>query len=390
MSRVVSADHVMFDECILAFRPNGAGDDLKRSKPRCSYLLTDFELTTEWHLPNFKVHPSKRIEFPMRAMAFISKIDNPEYWNGDGSHLFGIALSSIVSFVTGRACRSPRDGFGFDREQQQCELEQMALLHPIKTTGPGRTETGVSLDLQDQYRIALSEFVATLQAVEQKKYVAVMQAVRLVHLSLLTKREDFGLSYMLIVAAIESIAQYAISRDKVKIKHKNENDWARRAKNDSDFDEIFKAYKDARGKNEYLRERYVRFILTFVPISEWEKCVAIPSTQQDIIDFWIEVQNKGGPTFSGNLKSGNEKYPSDLDDAVIREALGSSYNYRSEFVHMGKQPPNKNSVAMERFFQSHYVFKEGYASEELLPTYDLLFKLAQLSICNWLKDQIKK
>ncbi len=43
------------------------------------------------------------------------------------------------------------------------------------------------------------------------------------------------------------------------------------ARTNSYFDQIYKAYKEERGKNEYLGKRFVEFILKYCPPDEWEK-----------------------------------------------------------------------------------------------------------------------
>src|SRR5690606_879555 len=112
----------------------------------------------------------------------------------------------------------------------------------------------------------IKEFIDVLYKIDHKNFQIVMQGIRLLHLSLINKREDFGLAYLLAVSSIEAIAQKAIGRDKVKRTEPCEKEWKEKAKENEDFSKLFRAYKESRGKNEYLKERYVKFIFEYAPI----------------------------------------------------------------------------------------------------------------------------
>ena len=98
----------------------------------------------------------------------------------------------------------------------------------------------------------LSALITRLHSVSYKTYVILMQAIRLVHLSLLNKRDDFGLAYLLLVSAIESVAQQAVKRDSVRKTHPSEEVWKLKAREDPVFDELLGAYRELRGQNQYL------------------------------------------------------------------------------------------------------------------------------------------
>ncbi|MDD2733580.1 MAG: hypothetical protein PHF56_06530 [Desulfuromonadaceae bacterium] len=91
MSRAVTADHVLFDECIDAFRreqKDSTSDFMGKSK---SYLLTAFELNQNRDLGICVVHLSIRVHLPGTYSAFISVVENPDWVGTHNSHLFGIA-----------------------------------------------------------------------------------------------------------------------------------------------------------------------------------------------------------------------------------------------------------------------------------------------------------
>ena len=196
--RAVTADHVLFDECIDAFRRYDARQAPFMDGKASSYLLTSFELPELWQFPHCTIHPSARVQLPGAFSAFICRVDNPDWVGRHNSHLYGIALASIASFSTGRLCKSTRDDYLCTREQLSDEdLLQLALLHPVLVAGPGAVHSTLSSGRRKEYEKAISLLITRLQSLPYKTYVVLMQAIRLVHLSLLNKRDDFGLAYLL-------------------------------------------------------------------------------------------------------------------------------------------------------------------------------------------------
>ena len=385
MSRAVTSDHILFDECINAFRRESVKSVSFDSGESYSFLLTPFELTSEWDLGICDVSPSIRVILPGAYSAFISKVKNPDWVERHNSHLFGIALSTIVSFVSMKDCKSTRDDYLCRRaELSESDLLQLAILHPILTAGPGFTHTSISQAKQLEMQAEVSEIIKDLMSLEYKKYRIVMQSLRLVHLSTSVKRNDFGLSYLLAVSAIESVAQKAISRDKVKEKHPKEKLWRDRARVDSCFKEVLDAYLESRGKNQYLRERFVRFLLKFAPVDKWIDYVQHP--MQDIADHIQEVSPSHNVNHLIN-KHWFEKYPQDLTEIEIQNVLSDAYVHRSCFVHRGEQPPHTDPTSsLNRFFQEVREY-DGYSlKESVLPNYELLIGLAKASILNWVRS----
>lgn len=387
MSRAVTCDHVLFDECIDAFRKEDINSFSFDSGESYSYLLTSFELTAGWDLGICHVSPSIRVNLPGAYSAFISKIENPDWVGIHNSHLFGIALSTIVSFVSLKSCKSTRDDYLCRRaELSESDLVQLAILHPILSAGPGCTHTSISEAKQLQLQNQVSVVISKLMSLEPKKYRLVMQSFRLIHLSISTKRDDFGLAYLLAVSAIESVAQKAISRNKVKVKHPDESLWKERANGDPCFKEVLQAYLESRGKNEYLKERFVRFLLKYAPVDKWLDYVEHP--MQDLTDYIQQVSP------SHNMdhligKHWSEKYPQDLTENEIQRILSDVYVHRSRFVHRGEQPPHTDpNPSLNRFFQEIREYDGNNLKESVLPNYELLIGLAKASILNWVDDKL--
>ena len=95
MSCAVTGDHVLFDECIDAFRREREDFQPFDSGGSYSFLLTPFELDNEWDLGVCKVSSTVRVILPGAYSAFISKVKNPSWVGTHNSHLFGIALATL-------------------------------------------------------------------------------------------------------------------------------------------------------------------------------------------------------------------------------------------------------------------------------------------------------
>lgn len=381
MSRAVTADHVLFDECIHAFR---RADESRRpfmEGDSRSFLLTSFHIPIAWKFPHTQVLPSIEVHLPGALASFICTVENPAWVGTHNAHLYGLALAAIVSFVTGRPCQSTRDDYLCRRQElTEHDLAQLAVHHPVLVAGPGCVSPRLSQRTLSEYESAIASLINRLHAMPFKKYIHIMQAIRLVHLSLLNKRNDFGLAYLLVISAIEAIAQQAIDRNSVKQTHPSESKWKARSKHDHEFAELFNHLKDMRGQNSYLKERYVRFISNFAPRECWEDIV--PHPMQDWSDY-IQETSPEHPVAHLTRKSWHEAYPQDLPIELINEILDSSYKHRSCFIHRGEQPPHSDPTSYNRFFQEIHNFEGGGYKTVLLPNYSLMLAIAQRSITKW-------
>jgi hypothetical protein len=377
MSRAVTADHVLFDECINTFRSDNKRWASFDNSPSASFLLTPFELLLPLQLKDCNIAKSIQVMLPGANFAFISKVSNPEHVGGHNGHLYGIALSAITSFCWLKPCKSTRDDYLCRREElSDTDYNELALNHVVLVAGPGANHSRVSESL-----------ISKLMSVDIKAYRIAMQSIRLVHLSLIVKRDDFGLAYLLVVSAIESVAQHAIKRNKVKKKHPKEAEWKQRSKEDLEFKELFESYLESRGNNQYLRERFVSFIETFAPVNKWSDYVQHPMSH--IAD---SIKSHTGADRFEHLTKKNwfEKYPEDLSSEEIRAMISDAYVHRSCFIHRGEQPPHTDpNPSFNRFFQDYRSYDNLEIIEKLLPNYELLIGLAKNSITNWLDTKQK-
>ncbi|MFA7445665.1 MAG: hypothetical protein WCY89_06925 [Flavobacteriaceae bacterium] len=384
MARQISADHILFNECIDTFRSEHNTLTFGATK---SFLLLPFQLNQIWDLGICVIHPSTRMRLPGASSAFVSEVENPKWVGIRHAHLFGIALSTIISFITLKPCKSPRDGY-INRKnhlsrEDYCEL---SLINPILTAGPGAHTTLLSNKRLEFFHSEIKEFIDVLYKIDHKNFQIVMQGIRLLHLSLINKREDFGLAYLLAVSSIEAIAQKAIGRDKVKRTEPCEKEWKEKAKENEDFSKLFRAYKESRGKNEYLKERYVKFIFEYAPISNWEDYVSHP--MQDYYEYNKET-NSSEESTDYIKKSESDIEPKELEEKIINNILSDSYNHRSSYIHRGEQPPHPDpNPSSDRFFQKYYEYKNEKIEEKTLLTYDLLIGIAKNSFIHWIKTKL--
>lgn len=384
MVRAVTADHILFDECIDAFRREPKSHTpLTRKEPSKSFVLTAFLLDQDWDLGICVVRASKEVRLGGAYSAYISTVDNPEWIERHNCHLFGIALSAIISFVTHKPCKSTRDDYLCLKEQLgEDQIQRLAIFHPILIAGPGHTQPNLSSERQTSIRDELKSIIDLLHKVDYPKYVIAIQSIRLAHLSIINKRDDFGLAYLLIVSAIETIAQEAITVKEVKPVHPSEDSWKEKAKNDELFRELLKEYRAVTGQNSYLKKRFIKFILEYAPVDKWKEYVLHP--MQELADYIKDI-SPSHPVETLVQDHWSEKYPEEIEQTKISEVLGDSYKHRSRFVHSGEQPPHTNpNPLMNRFFQEYREQTANGIEIKILPNYQLLIGLSKYSLINWL------
>ncbi|WP_426808040.1 hypothetical protein ABOC32_16830 [Pseudomonas sp. WOUb67] len=384
MSRAVTTDHIFFNESIEAFRPNYIVEEAELAHTY-SYVLTPFEIKRTWGLPNCSIGPTQKVQNGLYD-AYISQIDNPAHRNTHHAHLFGVAISSILTFIAGCPCKSTRNNhIAREGNPTQQDLKILSALHPITHSGPGRNAREFSDKTLAIYESELQELITLLHHVSYKNYITAIQAIRLVHLSHINLQEDFGLAYLLVVSAIEAISQKAIDRKAVIEETEQESIWREKAGSDPEFAALFKTYSNGR---KFLKQRYVKFILTYAPVNTWEEIVLNKNIERD--HYYADRDGPSSPFTSNsphNYKHPNETYPSTLTEEGAIKLLGESYNHRSSFVHEGEQPPHYAPESGNLYFQSMVLEKgqDRRPTQILLPNYQLLASIAKHSILNWLR-----
>lgn len=391
--RAVTADHVMFNECMNMFRliiGEKNNEDTEKNE-KTGYLLMDFRINEIMDFRYFKIYPTIEVRLVGAYSAFIAPVKFFEASNTNyNEHLFVIALAAVFSFTSKRPIKAPRDGYiSIQKELNDESCIKLAIQHPILTAGPGSHDTNISLTDLNEIQSNLNEIVEVLYALPDQMYENAMQSIRLVHLSHLNKREDFGLSYYLLVSAIEPIATMAVKRKKVALRHAKEEEWKMLSEENEDIKQLFSLYKEERGKSQYIGKRFVEFIIEYCPPIQWEE---LGHPMQNRYNFMAEISGEENDWYT--KKQWFEKYPNEFDENKIREILLNLYSYRSKFTHEGKNPPHKSPESYNRFFDIETIYKEKdgeYRVEDIiLPNFRLVSFIANRSIRNYLLKYIEK
>lgn len=400
MFRPVSADHVLFKECIPAFRP------LDFAKPACNrkqglengYLLLSFELTQELALEHFVIQPTHTVDFPGGRAAFVAPVTLPPWLEGHYAHLFTTALSVVVSFATGRPASSPRDSYLSGSTLSERDLTALGVQFPVLIAGPGAHHQKLSQETTTAFHQAIAEIVSLLFKLPYKRYEQVLRAIRLVQLAHLNRKLDFALAYFLFISAIECVAALAIKRDVVKDRPSEEQVWRQIAESEEDVKELLEAYRELRGQNKYLGRRFVEFILKYCPVSSWDQ---MPHPFGTIISHLGET-TEGIDISWVTRKQWYEVYPSDLpldlpegsplelQKYTIRKILSDAYDHRSRFAHEGRTPPHQTPVSHNKYFDIDFLYnsRAGGVEQLILPNLHLIAFIAQRSILAYAKSQL--
>ncbi len=383
MVRAVTGDHIMFNECIEAFRPENLRVN-REKKQLIGYLLLDFDLNKELDFEHFTIAPSMRIPIDGVYAGLLAPVVLKETHEMNQPHLFIYALSAIISFVLGRSIKAPRNGYWIEeRIMDVRELRDLAIQHPILSAGPGAYNPIIQESALRELHMDCQKLIIVLYDIPYKKYKELMQSIRLVHLALLNKREDFALGYYLLVSAIESFAETAIDRKKVKSRHVLEEEWKNIAIENEVVNRLFEEYKKMSGMNKYLGKRFVEFIIKYCPLDQWNKIkhpyddMGLPS-----IDF------SGTTSDCSYNNRGTQTYLQGQSEEEIRGILLDAYNHRSKFTHKGKNPPHLMPNSFHMFFDKQKHVKKVNDSDEsveiILPNFNLMTFLAKNSILSYI------
>ncbi|MEK4067597.1 hypothetical protein [Peribacillus sp. FSL R5-0717] len=390
MSRAVTGDHVLFNECITMFRPENI--EIKEDGEQLNgYLLLDFRLNETLNFRYFSIEPSIEVTLPGAYSAFVAPVKLPKWCNwSHNAHLFTIALAAIFSFVSGRPVKAPRDGLTNREQLTGDSLGELAVQFPVITAGPGAHDTRISKKSSDDLYKRLQEITEVLFSVSYKQYITAMQSIRLVHLAHLNKRDDFGLAYYLLVSSMESLAGKAIKSKTIANKHPNEDVWKKVAENDADFADLFHEYIAEKGKNKLIGKRFEKFILKYCPPNQWND---LQHPQENSVSYIEELTGNRQHEWI-TKKQWYEIYPEDLTDDEISKLLKDLYVHRSNFTHRGENPPHQHPNSHNRFFDGDTVIRNENGDlkilEIILPNFQLISFISNRSITNYLKEKVIK
>ncbi|MBJ7985832.1 hypothetical protein [Bacillus cereus] len=380
--RAVTGDHILFSECIEAFRSEKLPINIEETQ-MVGYLLLDFRLNQELDFEHFTIKSSIEVYHGGAYSSFVAPVVLKRTHAFYSPHLFITALSAITSFVFGRPVKAPRDEYSTkEKALDENLLHEISIQYPILTAGPGCHNTFIHKDELSELYNELKKVITILYDIPFKKYKEFMQSIRLVHLALLNQREDFALGYYLLVSAIEPFAKKAIKKKKVVSKHPLVKEWERIAKDNESVYELFEEYQRISSMNQYLGKRFVEFIMKYCPPNQWDKLKH--HDEGRALEF-AEFTGEKGDWIT--KKKWYEIYPEDLTEGQIRDILSDAYRHRSQFTHEGKNPPHKYPNSSNRFFDKEEIIKEDNPFdiyEMILPNFRLMVFIAKNSILNYL------
>ncbi|TKI87282.1 hypothetical protein FC699_29505 [Bacillus wiedmannii] len=383
--RAVTGDHIIFNECIEAFRPGKLPIKIEE-KQLVGYLLLDFRLNQELEFEHFTIKPSIEVYHKGAYSSFVAPVVLKRTHEFYSPHLFITALSAITSFIFGRPVKAPRDGYLIgEKELDENSLYEIAIQYPILTAGPGCHSTIIHKDELNELYNELKKVIAFLYDAPFEDYKKFMRSIRLVHLAFLNQREDFALGYYLLVSAIEPFLEKAIKDREVISKHPLVEEWKSIAETNESVKELFKEYRRASSMNKYIRKRFVEFIMKYCPPSQWDK---LKHPFEEIALQSAELTGEKNDWIT--KKQWYEIYPEDLTEEEIRDILSDAYKHRSQFTHQGKNPPHKNPNSFNRFFEKEIIIKEDIPFDRyelILPNFRLMSFIVKNSILNYLYKQ---
>ena len=333
--RPVTADHVLFEEAIAAYRP---GASLLAPGPPVThgYVLLDWALTEPIETDVFTLMPTERIDFAGARAAFVAQLALGDGHSRLSAFHFSVAGAALISLALGRPVRT---GDSIDRVPSQ-----LALHFPVLIAGPGLHEWQIARETLARYREAIQAVVRVVDLLPNDEYPRVMRAARLVQLAHNHVKEDFSLGYYLLVSAIEVMATQAISREEVRVEHPREREWREKGRSDPSIKVLYEAYREERGRNQYIRKRFLEFVLRYCPPSMWTELDDPLANEEAVLRELSPGWASSRPRLPFDVS------PADLPEAAVTEALGNLYTYRSGFTHKGEAPPHRSPISHNRYF----------------------------------------
>ncbi len=422
-TRYLDQNHILFKEAIIAFSKKQTEKtpslvklyETTEDKRLYGYLILDFFLSEDIVCDDLTIFKSEKIYFDLKdnfgqqiSWTYISAVRLPEYVNFLNSSLYTLALSSICSFAFERPVYSATE-YSYEKHLEKKasleELKHIGMSFPILSSGNNGTESRVHNSIISQWKDNFTEIYKTVNKLSNTNnsklnYDSFFQIIRLIQLSLQNKKNDFDLSYSLLIAAIESSATIYSKAIKPE-KPKEHIEWLKlRDSKDTlinslayKYEELWAKFSQAE-KNSQLSFRFIKFIFECSPKETWEATI-----DDDLLRDGLDYRQKH--TYEASLIP--ELTPNSLTDEKLQEVIKKTYSYRSKFFHEGKSTPHqehKNSNK-NRFFEitlnvTRYNEQKKSVNFEIESLYDLHAKyelmscIARISITEFAKKSLDK
>lgn len=425
--RYLDQNHILFKEAIIAFSKEQAENtssliklyDTNTDNRLYGYLVLDFNLSEDIVCGDFTIFKSEKIYFDLKdtfgqqiSWSYISAVRLPEYVNFLNSSLYTLALSTICSFAFERPVYSATE-YSYEKhlgkKASSDELKHIGMSFPILSLGNNGTISEVHHSVLSQWinkfkeiNEVVNKFYNADNSKSRLTYNSFFQIMRLFQLSLQNKKNDFDLSFSLLVASIESAATF-YSEAIPPTKPKEHKEWLNLRKSENliisslakKYEELWAKFSQVE-KDSQLSSRFIKFIFECAPKETWEATI-----DDDLLRDGLDYRQD----YPEEVSRQPELTPNSLTDEELQDIIKKTYSYRSNFIHKGTSTPHqehKNSNR-NRFFEKTFNilrFNEE-KNETLTPLklatwydlhakYELMSCIARVSITEYAKRTITK
>lgn len=380
--KITTSGILSFDDCEKVLRPDMWKKyfgflPINEKGNYCVLLLSEIPLTVGAYVVNdFKLTPMVTKWDPFKPYGLLLYV--PNGFDFLTAPLFGEALAPILSFSLRRRVKTHRRAYQIDNVPKEIPEDAWTKLSSI-SVGP---EMSLQQPLTKKEQIRRLEnfgkIFDTLMGMSEKDYLATVRAFRLYQLSLLNYREDIGLAYTLLVAAIETVAECFV---KIKVRFEElpeATEWEEIfAELGLPKEHIVKIEKLLLKGKQFLGLKFREFVVNYLPDSFW---TTADSKAIELDAYIDEIRKAHLGTELKEEKNHFERYwwlyapEKKVTKSELEEVLKNIYNLRSKFAHVGESPPfevadmfetaelkleidNKNRVRYRRAIPSYFWFE---------------------------------
>ena len=387
--KITTSGILSFDDCEKVLRPEMRQELFKflpveKEKQYCIILLSEIPITPrEIALDDFKLVPFLEKWHPFKPYGLLLYV--PIGFDFLTAPLFGEALAPVLSFSLRRRVKAHR--WAYDAMNPPKKLsEDVSIRLPSVSVGPEMSlQQPLSKEEQTRRLETFVKIYKKLMKMNEKEYLATLRAFRLYQLSLLNYREDIGLAYTLLVAAIESVANCFLD---LKFTFDDLHDA-------EEWNELFNRLKipepcvnEIKNKllkrTQFLGVKFRKFIEKYLPDSFWSspdsRAIELDELTKEHFGAEFRKQRNHFELYWW-LYTPERKVTKNELDSVLK----AIYHLRSQFAHRGKSPPFEVVDAFETAEIKVEIDDRGYIKyRRAIPSYFWFERVVYESIANLL------
>lgn len=390
--RPVAADQVRFIESLEAYRPGSVEHRFRGHRDLSTgraYLLASFCLTVPVTTTRFSVGPATQVVLPSPRNAFIVPVDLQVEDPGIGTaQRAAEAVAAIMSVAYDRPFVSPRDPLWTNSSQlTEDNLRSLAVQYNVITAGPGYQMPQLSTDYETSLAKSAAGLADTLDHLADTEFVQILQAIRLHHLGLVTRRMDFELGFALVVASLEAMAQIAIDRVETASLRYTDVELQIKEFCEAQGGDVGGWFKQKVRDQAKLKARYLEYIFRYAPVDRWSE---VRHPLHDMIEYMNSARGETTDPNAFPLRGWDETYPNELDESTLRAIMGKTYDDRSGFIHSGARSTHDQPNPHSRFFETIDVW-DHYGSHQLVvPRFETLSTIARVALVRYLDVHVRE